>query len=219
MKLDEFPFGPGSQSWFEMRDANNECSKHGRCPFDPDPPCGCFPIERPLMEVVHQEPRLPQKQSVPHRLADILVPLYVRHLHGESVRSLARSIWRQHHFSSVDTAKNSILYGWRTRGLAPRPRKEAFLAARAEARLPGSPGIAAGKEYRHWQLEKEGRRRPCKGVKQGKPHRGRPCASWAMDDSDFCYRHDPRFAEAREAHTRKIRARRRVEREREQIAA
>ena len=45
-KYDEFPFGPGL-SINELRDpgAVKEC-EHDRLPFDPDPPCGCFPIEK-----------------------------------------------------------------------------------------------------------------------------------------------------------------------------
>lgn len=62
-RYDEFPFGPGL-SINEMFDANMEC-RHGRCPFDPTPPCGCFPGLEKGGPVV----TLPQLTSVEPRRA------------------------------------------------------------------------------------------------------------------------------------------------------
>lgn len=59
--FNEFPFGPGI-SLMELRDGNAECPKHGRCAFDPSPPCGCFPIERggPVTEM--EQPPTPKRK-------------------------------------------------------------------------------------------------------------------------------------------------------------
>ena len=45
-KVEEFPEALGGLSVLELRDANAECSAHGRCAFDRSPPCGCFPVEK-----------------------------------------------------------------------------------------------------------------------------------------------------------------------------
>lgn len=64
MSYDEFPLGPGL-SINEMTDANMEC-KHGRCPFDPDAPCGCFPgLEKggPVVVLPQAPPRRKRGQA------------------------------------------------------------------------------------------------------------------------------------------------------------
>lgn len=217
MKLDEFPLGPGSPSILEMMDANAECREHGRCAFDPTPACGCFPVEtswrssNPL--ITYWEPRKPEKISVPHRLGDkLLLRLYVRHIKGESVRSLARSILEPHGYGSVESAKNSIIGGWRTRGLAPMPRAVASAEARTASRQPGSPGTGDMPEWDRWWRSKNGRQRQCAGVKAYYPRKGERCKGWAMDGSDFCHQHDPNFAARRAELLKRMRAARQIER-------
>lgn len=219
-KLDEFPAGHGSQSVLEMMDPNNECEEHGRCPFDSTPPCGCFPIERTVKPVpppdpvlVFWEPPAPSLRRARHRVGDeLLHRLYVRHLRGESARSLAAELMVTFGYNSLGAARNCLIGGWRTRGLAPMPRQAAAAEALTARRHPDSPGIENVAEYDRWQRRKAGRQRQCAGSKTTRPKLGRRCEGWAMEGSDFCHQHHPDFAERRAEHLRQARARRKIER-------
>jgi hypothetical protein len=68
--------------------------------------------------------------------------------------------------------------------------------------------------YRHWLARQRGWKaiqgpgRPiCKGVKTQPPGKGKPCQHHALEDSEYCFQHDPRYEQQRQTATAKMRAR------------
>lgn len=151
----------------------------------------------------------------PKNISDELL-LECRRLYasGLSIRQVAEQIHPQTSYASVNACKTSLFSLFKTRGWKLRPQSE-VTAARNFKHGRKARGINATKEveYRHWLAKQRGWKRvsragqpTCKSVKQQPPRKGSPCTKPAMEDSDYCYNHDPRRELERQAICARMRA-------------
>lgn len=121
-----------------------------------------------------------------------------RHYIGfESLRSICRELWREKGYASDKSMMNTLCDTLTSYGLKKRTRAEmtTHLNRQRSLRLPGE----TKDEYRRRKRREEGRCRSCTAVVKAIGKRsGKPCLTPALLDSDFCWNHDPRYAEERD---------------------
>lgn len=102
--------------------------------------------------------------------------------------------------------------GWQRLNLQARDRIEMTVLkstkhgrAGREQQREGGPAYA---KYRREQKRKNGEThgRRCEGLRVQYPRKGQPCSRSALDDSEFCHSHDPRYDAERVAHLERMRA-------------
>lgn len=138
--------------------------------------------------------------------------LHLAHMDGRSIRELGEMIYVKAGYSSAHSAANSISAAFKRLGLPARGRLEAtILASTIHGRAQRKPDNKDDKlAYRRELNRKNGKThgRRCEGVRQQYPRKGEPCNNSALSDSGYCYQHDPRFEDARNARLEQMRLRR-----------
>jgi hypothetical protein len=124
------------------------------------------------------------------RLTDDQVRTFHRaHAAGQSLNQLAAFAHRRFGYASKGSAMNVLTKGFERLGLPVRSRAEAMRLLNLKVQpVPAGPGR-------------------CQGTRINSPGRGNPCLRRAMEGSDFCFSHDPRFAEQRLDHFERVRGR------------
>lgn len=151
----------------------------------------------------------------PKNITDELL-LEARRLYatGLSIRQVAEQLHPQTSYASVNACKTSLFSLFKRRGWKLRPQAE---VTRARSTKHGRKARKQTREqqnaYRRWFAARQGwdgirgpLRPACKGVKRQYPNKGRPCDRHALEDSQYCYSHDPRRELERQAITARMRA-------------
>ena len=134
---------------------------------------------------------------------------------GLSIRQIAEQIHPRTTYASVNACKTSLFSLFKTRGWKLRPQAEVTRARSTKhGRKPRKRTNEQERSYRRWLRDQRGWKalqgpgRPiCKGVKLQPPGKGSPCEHHALEDSEYCYSHDPRRELERQAACAKMRAR------------
>jgi hypothetical protein len=135
---------------------------------------------------------------------------------GLSMRQVAAELHPQTSYATVATCAEALYRHFRRRGWKLRPQRQATAArSHKHGRKPRQHSRAEHNAYRRWLAEQRGwsalhgpGRPLCKGVKRNPPDQGAPCGLRTLEDSDYCYAHDPRRELQRQAATARARARR-----------
>ena len=138
--------------------------------------------------------------------------LHSAHMQGQSINELAKRIYAQVGYSSRSSCASSISNAWKRLGLEARDRIEMTVlksykhgrGGRQQQRDGGPEYAKYRRETRRKSGEVHGRR--CDAFRKQYPRKGQPCSSSALGDSEFCYQHDPRFEQERNAHLERMRA-------------
>ena len=138
--------------------------------------------------------------------------LHVAHLRGQSINELAKQVFEQVGYASYGSCATSISAAWKRLGLDARDRIEMTVlkstkhgrAGRAQQREHGPDYARYRREQKRKNGETHGRR--CDALRKHAPRKGQPCSGSALNDSDFCYQHDPRFEADRNAHMMRMRS-------------
>jgi hypothetical protein len=138
--------------------------------------------------------------------------LHAAHMRGQSINELAKSIYKQVGYSSQSSCASSISNAWQRLGLQARDRIEMTVlksykhgrGGRQQQRDGGPEYAKYRRETRRKSGQVHGRR--CDALRTQYPRKGQPCSLSALNDSDFCYQHDPRFEAERNAHLERMRA-------------
>jgi len=134
---------------------------------------------------------------------------------GLSLRQVAAEIHDQTAYKTKASCAEALYGHFKRRGWKLRPQREVtaarnFKHGRKTRAVAGGPKEVA---YRHWLAQQRGwtavngpGRPACKAVKTQYPGKGQPCTRHAMQDSDYCWAHDPSRAAQRDAHLAAMRA-------------
>lgn len=132
---------------------------------------------------------------------------HVLYRRGESLRAIARRIYRQAGYASARSCANSLHDHFVRLDLPRRDRIEATIAASTTHGLAPRRGVAPEHRRRLKIARGEVLDRPlCAGVRTQYPNKGAPCRARAQDGSDFCVSHDPARRHEREANLARARA-------------
>ena len=138
--------------------------------------------------------------------------LHAAHMQGQSINELAKSVYVRVGYSSQSSCASSTSNAWQRLGLQARDRIEMTVlkslkhgrAGRQQQREHGPEYAKYRREQKRKNGEVHGRR--CDALRKQYPRKGQPCSSSALSDSEFCYQHDPRFEQDRNAHLQRMRA-------------
>lgn len=193
------------QLWCPKCEEHTALIDSGHCPW-----CDT-PLERRRRRGGWKRPDLTSK------VTDVqLRALYRAHIEqGRSINALAKMVHERVGYKNHHGAAVAISAGWKRLGLPARGRIEAtVLASTTHGRKRRYQSNEDEQAYRRWRKEQmgwnalQGPGRPnCKGVKVNPPGKGKPCTRHALEDSDYCFAHDPRRELERQAITARMRAR------------
>jgi hypothetical protein len=117
---------------------------------------------------------------------------------GVSLRELARQLHERYGYASAQSMTNCLSAAFDTLGLDARDRIESV-------RLTCTIHGLATREHRDREWARAGRVRRgeildrplCAALRVQYPRKGQPCGNRALADSEFCWAHDPRYAQLR----------------------
>jgi hypothetical protein len=143
-----------------------------------------------------------RRTGVPRKLTDEQIRAAHR-LHidgGLSIRELGRRLYERYGYSSPQSLANCLCAAFDLLGLDARDRIQ---AVRAVSTVHGK----ATREHRDRAHTRAGRvrrgeildRPRCAAVRTQHPRKGQPCGNRALADSDYCWGHDPRYEQQRQA--------------------
>lgn len=160
-------------------------------------------------------PRLEQRHHSRQISPELLEEARRLYASGLSIRQVAAEIHPRTSYATVNSCKSALYSLFKTRGWKLRPQPETT-AARSFKHGRKARGLTREKDraYRIWLRDQRGwnsihgpGRPVCKGVKRQSPGKGSPCPRHALQDSEYCYSHDPRYELERQAHLARTRAR------------
>ena len=158
----------------------------------------------------------PRRTQKPPRSITEELLLEARRLYatGLSLRQIAAQIHDQTSYKSVASCAEGLYSLFKTRGWKLRPQAEVTRARnfkhgrKSRRRTPEQE-----QAYRRWLASQRGWKtihgpgRPtCIGTRRQHPRKGEPCTRPALEDSEYCYSHDPRYEADRQAVTARMRA-------------
>lgn len=138
--------------------------------------------------------------------ADQLRVLHVMHMRGASANSLAAQVYERVGYISKGSALTAMLREWKRMGLKSRDRIEATVKASTKHGLAPKHGPRPGYARYKRVILHGNEDRQCAGVRQQAPRKGEPCNKPPLAGSDFCFAHDPEWAEWRDLHLANARA-------------
>lgn len=137
---------------------------------------------------------------------DQLRVLHVMHMRGSSANSLAAQVYERVGYGSQASALTAMLREWKRLGLKSRDRIEATIAVSTKHGLAPKHGPRPG-YARYKRVVLHGNEdRQCAAVRNQAPRKGDPCNKPPLAGSDFCFAHDPEWAEWRDLHLANARA-------------
>ncbi len=148
-----------------------------------------------------------QKTGVPCRMTDeqIAAAHTIYDMEGLSLRALGALLYERFGYRSASVCANQLCQSFIRLGL---PRRDRIAAVRATStrhgrspRKPYRTDPADFLAYRRGLRLANGDVRGvrCAGVRTQYPRKGEPCQMFALRDSEFCFAHDPRYADVRAA--------------------